>query len=62
MIPNMMLVMSVWVEVLHGRLLQVLRKKMSSTHARASLLTVVKTDMSKIAEVVAQGEIVKDQV
>ena len=63
MIPNTMLAMSAWEAVLHGRLQQeVLQKKMNSTHAQASLLTVVRTDMSKTAEVVAQGETVRDQV
>ena len=57
--------MSVWEEVSHGRLQQEMvpqGKKMISTHARAALLTVVQTDMSKKVEVVAQGETVRDQV
>ena len=65
MILNTMLAMSVWEQVLHGRLQPEVvpqNKKMSSTHARASLLTVVRTDMNRGVEVVAQGGIVRDQV
>ena len=60
-----MLAMSVWEQVLHGRLQQETvpqSKKMISTHAGAMVRTAAKTDMSKTVAVAAQEEIVRDQV